>query len=131
MGRLLFSQITLHICDTKYPIICIALICFSIVETSRYGVSFCKGVDLGDSKIGRVFAHLRWNTFLVCYPLGATCDLLCAVYSIHVVGKSDPIMYSASLPNSWNVAFNFYYFLMILPVAYVAIFPGIFSYLLA
>lgn len=41
------------------------------------------------------------------------------------------MMYSVSLPNSWNVAFNFYYFLMVLPVVYVAIFPGIFKYLLA
>ena len=131
MGRLLYSEITMHICNTRYPVVIIALICFSIVDPSRYGVNLCKILNISDSKIGRVFAHLRWNTFLICYPLGAICDGLCAYYATEVVARSDPMMYSVTMPNSWNVAFNFHYFLRILPVGYVAIFPGIYSYLLA
>ena len=122
----------MHLCDTKdYPLVTIALFCFAIVESSRYGVSLCKTEGWSESLIGRIFGHLRWNTFLICYPIGATCDCLCAVFSIGVVGKSNPMMYSFSLPNALNFSFNFYYFLHVMPIVYIAIFPGIYKYLLA
>ena len=130
--RCLFANITLQLCQTEtqnewvnyyapwcphYPIIFIALFCFSIVEIKRYGVSFCKGTGLIDTTIGRVFSNLRWNTFLICYPLGATCDCLAGVFTIKLIEGSDLFYY-------------FRYFLIMLPVAYLAVFPGIFRYLL-
>ena len=43
----------------------------------------------------------------------------------------DPMPYSIRMPNQLNFAFNFSYFLTVLPIAMILQFPSNYSYLLA
>ena len=104
--------------------------CFAIVESGRYGLQLCTLLGMKDTLVGRIFFHLRWNTFIVCYPIGAFSDMMCGVQSINFVGSTSPMIYSVSLPNAWNFSFNFYIFLHCLPILYVVSFPSIYKMLL-
>jgi Protein tyrosine phosphatase-like protein, PTPLA len=94
---------------------------FSIVESSRYGFYFLKGRNLDSTKIGRLFGLLRYNTFTICYPVGACCDCLVGFYSAKFLSGVDD--YSVRMPNSWNFAFDMSYFLYALVPLYGATFP--------
>ena len=74
--------------------------------------------------------HLRWNLFLVLYPIGAFGDGLAGVLTIPVLKSQDPMPYSVSMPNKLNFGFNASYFFTALPFAYIAQFPINFGHLL-
>ena len=83
-----------------------------------------------NTRFGRVIAHLRWNLFLILYPVGAFGDGLAGVLTIGVLKATDPMPYSISMPNKGNFAFNMAYFFTALPFAYAAQFPINFGHLL-
>ena len=94
---------------------------FSIVESSRYGFYFLKGRGLDQTKLGRIFGLLRYNTFTVCYPVGACCDCLVGFYSAKFLSGTND--YSIRMPNAFNFAFDMSYFLYALVPLYGATFP--------
>lgn len=60
---------------------------------------------------------LRYNMFIVMYPLGVIGELLTIHVSLPYVRRSG--MYSLRLPNKYNVSFDYYYFLIIVMLSYI------------
>jgi hypothetical protein len=74
--------------ESSGPFIFIAFAAFAIAEPVRYPFYLLKILDLENTVIGRFFSHLRYNLFIVFYPLGALCDLLTGIYSAANMEKS-------------------------------------------
>lgn len=71
----------------------------------------------------------RYSTFLVLYPVGITGELLCMYYSLDEVAEKQLLTYS--MPNAWNVVFNYHYFLIFYMMLYIPLFPVLFGHMLA
>jgi hypothetical protein len=76
--------------------------------------------------IGRLFGLLRYNLFLVCYPLGAGCECLVLYFVAKAIGTSMNI----ELPNRCNFGFDTAKFIYLMIPAYGVVFPQIYKYLL-
>ena len=106
------------------------LVCFSAGECSRYSYNMINILGLVHTRLGRLIGHLRWNLFLILYPVGALGDGLAGCFTIPVLKATDPMPYSISMPNKYNFAFNMAYFLTVLPLGYILQFPVNFAHLL-
>jgi hypothetical protein len=98
------------------PLFFVTLVCFTIVEIARYGANFFGTIGMKDSLIARVLQEIRWNSFLICYPLGASLEGIMHWYAVPVLQQMDPMPYSLTMPNKLNFAFNFSYILTLLPI---------------
>lgn len=126
MARSIFAYITIFETDMSAgPWITIAFFAFACGETIRYPYYFfkCLNVDRSSS-IGRFFGHLRYNFFIVFYPIGAFCDLMTGYYSKDSVNIKDEAVYSLLMPNKYNFCFDFQWFVTwFLPITYALQFP--------
>ena len=129
-ARSIFGFISLPMHYESVPLTLPVLICFALGEWSRYSYNLLQILNLVQTRIGRVVAHLRWNLFLVLYPIGAFGDGLAGVLTIGVLKAAEPMPYSVSMPNKGNFAFNMAYFFTVLPFMYMAQFPINFGHLL-
>ena len=88
------------------PLTLPVLFCFSLGEWPRYAYNLLQTLGILQSRFGRFIAHLRWNLFLVLYPIGASLDGLAGVLTIPVLKATEPMPYSCQMPNKFNFAFN-------------------------
>ncbi|XP_016345562.1 very-long-chain (3R)-3-hydroxyacyl-CoA dehydratase 1-like [Sinocyclocheilus anshuiensis] len=70
----------------------------------------------------------RYNMFIVMYPLGLIGELLTIHAALPYVRRSG--MYSLRLPNKYNVSFDYYYFLIIVMLSYIPLFPQLYFHML-
>ncbi|KAF4089675.1 hypothetical protein AMELA_G00068900 [Ameiurus melas] len=70
----------------------------------------------------------RYNMFIVMYPLGVIGELLTIYAALPYVRKAG--MYSLRLPNKYNVSFDYYYFLIIVMLSYIPLFPQLYFHML-
>nr|XP_055073337.1 very-long-chain (3R)-3-hydroxyacyl-CoA dehydratase 1 isoform X1 [Misgurnus anguillicaudatus] len=70
----------------------------------------------------------RYNLFIVMYPLGVVGELVTIYSALPYVRRSG--MYSLRLPNKYNVSFDYYYFLIIVMLSYIPLFPQLFLHML-
>ncbi|KAK1797331.1 hypothetical protein P4O66_008298, partial [Electrophorus voltai] len=70
----------------------------------------------------------RYNLFIIMYPLGVIGELMTIYAALPYVRKSG--MYSLRLPNKYNVSFDYYYFLIIVMLSYIPLFPQLFLHML-
>ena len=77
---------------------------WSLVEVPRYLFYLLKLVNV---KIPTWLLFLRYNLFYVLYPLGMAGEIMAIVNALPVIKQSQ--LFSVSLPNSLNFAFDFYY----------------------
>mmetsp|Transcript_16756 Transcript_16756/g.21191 ORF Transcript_16756/g.21191 Transcript_16756/m.21191 type:complete len:140 (-) Transcript_16756:40-459(-) len=112
------------------PLTLPVLFCFALGEWPRYMYNLLQILGVMQTKFGRVVGHLRWNLFLILYPVGAFGDGLAGVLTIPVLKATEPMPYSMSMPNKYNFSFNMAYFFTALPFAYMAQFPINFGHLL-
>lgn len=103
---------------------------FCIVESFRYGFYFLKMRNLDETFIGKLFGIIRYNSFLVCYPLGAGSECLIVYLTARMLSKTNPDFYSIRMPNRLNFAFDMVYFMYALIPIYGTVFPQIYTYLL-
>ena len=78
--------------------------------------------------------HLRYNLFIVLYPIGVAGELLCCykLYQISLTRARNDKPYTIDMPNTWNFAFDFETVVMyILPVIYLFGFPPLYMYMLS
>ena len=129
--RTTFALTSSHLHRADLPIFFVTLVCFTIVEIARYGTNFFASIGMKDSPIARVLQAVRWNSFIICYPLGASLEGVMHCYAIPTLKQMDPMPYSITMPNKLNFAFNFSYFLTMLPIAMILQFPSNYTYLLA
>lgn len=103
-----------------------AFISFALVEITRYPYYLMKMTGFQDSVIGRFYGHMRYNLFIVFYPLGAYCDLMAGIHSLPNVAHMN-----YELPNKLNIAFDYQFFIgRIAPLLYITAFPLNYQYLL-
>ena len=118
----------LHI--AYYPFFFLCLTCFTIVDISRYGSSFFNSIGMKDFFLSKILLEVRWNAFLVLYPIGATLEALMHWEAVPVLQATTPMPYSLTMPNKYNFAFNFSYLLIFLPFAMAYQVPQNYKYLL-
>ena len=111
---------------TKLPIINVCLVCWAVTEVVRYSF-YTMGKDLTFLK------HLRYNLFLVLYPLGVTCEMLSIAHScFHVkydfAPENKPM--TTVMPNSVNFTFKYEWAIYICLVIYGSEFPKLFGHML-
>ena len=121
--RCLFTFITINDVDvTKGPWVTTALFAFAIGETARYPFYFLKCLGIEKSSTGIFFGHLRYNFFLIFYPLGSFCDGMTHVHAAENLRKSGK--YSLLLPNKYNIAFDLPFLCEWgIPIGYAIFFP--------
>ena len=76
-----------------------------------------------------ILTWLRYTLFIVLYPIGAASELLCMGSALPAI-KSNQEERSVTMPNSLNVTFNFYYFLIIIMALYLPGFPQMYCHML-
>ena len=119
-----------HTDFSKGPYIFLALAAFAVGEPVRYFYYLVKSFDLEHHPIGRVLGHLRYNVFIIVYPIGATCDGLASYYSTENNLRTG--IYSYPLPNSLNVGFSYAWFTgNFIPIMYIVMLPLNYKLLLA
>ncbi|KAI4890502.1 hypothetical protein NFI96_000353 [Prochilodus magdalenae] len=69
-----------------------------------------------------------YNLFIVMYPFGVIGELMTIYAALPYVRRSG--MYSLRLPNQYNVSFDYYYFLIIVMLSYIPLFPQLYFHML-
>ena len=80
-----------------------------------------------------VLKHLRYNLFLVLYPVGVSCELLSITHScLHVKNDFAPGAQPLTLtmPNRVNFVFKYEWSIWICLVVYASEFPKLFTHML-
>ncbi|KAJ7408606.1 Very-long-chain (3R)-3-hydroxyacyl-CoA dehydratase 1 [Willisornis vidua] len=70
----------------------------------------------------------EYNFFIILYPAGVAGELLTIYAALPYVKKTG--MFSLRLPNKYNVSFDYYYFLIIVMLSYVPLFPQLYFHML-
>ncbi|KAK8805879.1 hypothetical protein WA158_002535 [Blastocystis sp. Blastoise] len=92
------------------------VISWSLVEPPRYLFYLFKLMDL---EVPTWLLFLRYHLFIVLYPTGITGEISVLLKSLKYIKESQ--IWSVSLPNPWNFAFSYYYFVCCLLLIYI---PG-------
>ena len=131
LARGLFCYISIeHTDESKGPFIWFAFFAFAIAETIRYPYYLFKMLGMEDTGVGKFFGLLRYNMFIVFYPMGAFSDLMTGYYSAPALKENGK--YSLLLPNKYNFSFDYSYFIgVIIPALYVVFLPMNYMQLLA
>ncbi|OWF44679.1 very-long-chain (3R)-3-hydroxyacyl-CoA dehydratase 2-like [Mizuhopecten yessoensis] len=98
---------------------------WTVTEIVRYSFYF-------SGLLGMVPYPLQWcryTFFLVLYPVGVSGELLSIFASLPYVKEKK--LYSVSLPNSYNVSFSYYSFLICAMCTYLPVFPQLFMHMVA
>ena len=104
--RSLFIYISVqHTDESKGPFIFVAFVSFAIGDSIRYPYYVLKTLGAEESTAGRFFGHLRYNLFIVCYPLGASADTITGYHAAQTIREKG--LYSLALPNSYNFGFDY------------------------
>jgi len=76
-----------------------------------------------------VLTWLRYTLFIVLYPMGVFGELNTIYNSLPVVKENR--IFSISMPNPWNIIFNYYYFLIGTFAVYIIYFPQLYFHMMA
>ena len=85
--RSLFAFISTTYIDesTGGQYIFLALLSFLIGDGVRYPFYILKTIEMERTLLGRLFGNLRYNMWLIFYPLGAFSDTMAGVHSAEVI----------------------------------------------
>ncbi|XP_026323874.1 very-long-chain (3R)-3-hydroxyacyl-CoA dehydratase hpo-8 [Hyposmocoma kahamanoa] len=109
---------------TVSPGLPLCILAWSITEIIRYAYYALNIVNT----VPQGLLFLRYSTFLVLYPVGITGELLCMYHALPEINEKK--LFTISMPNSWNFAFNYYYFLIFYMLLYIPLFPVLFGHML-
>ena len=128
--RWLFTFITISRVDpTKGPWVTTALLAFGLGETARYPYYFLKILGLDKTDTGLFLGHLRYNFFLIFYPLGSFADGMTHVFAAENMRKEGT--WQLDLPNKYNISFDLPFICQYaIPVLYSVFFPINYSLLI-
>lgn len=128
--RTLFALTSAKYHIAYYPVFFLCLMCFTIVEIARYGANFFQTIGMKDCKTAKILAEIRWNSFLVCYPLGGSLESVMHLEAVPALRSMNPMPLSITMPNAANFAFNFSYVLLLMPLLVAFGLPKNYMYLL-
>ncbi|CAH1773411.1 unnamed protein product [Owenia fusiformis] len=97
---------------------------WTLTEVIRYGFYCCSIIE----NMPYILQWLRYTLFIGLYPLGVTGELMTIWKALPVVEKTG--LYSLRLPNSINFGFDYHYFLIIVMLNYIPIFPQLYGHML-
>jgi very-long-chain (3R)-3-hydroxyacyl-CoA dehydratase len=128
--RMVVININWNLCPKDNPVILLTLVAFAQVEVIRYPYYALKQVEDKPSLMQNVFGSLRYNTFILVYPFGAFCELVSLYYGLdHLANPDGSDKFSLEMPNVYNFAFSFRYYIYCTPVLYMMFFPGNYFYM--
>ncbi|XP_049888017.1 very-long-chain (3R)-3-hydroxyacyl-CoA dehydratase hpo-8 [Pectinophora gossypiella] len=110
---------------TVSPGLPLCILAWSITEIVRYAYYALNLLNA----VPQPLLFFRYSTFLPLYPLGITGELLCMYHSLEEIQEKK--LFTVSMPNAWNFAFNYYYFLIFYMFLYIPLFPVLFGHMLA
>ena len=74
--------------------------------------------------------HLRYNLFIVLYPVGVGGELICCYKTWYAIKDLHEKPFSVSMPNALNVGFAFDQFLLfVVPLMYGIFFPQLYMHM--
>ncbi|KAL7879985.1 hypothetical protein SRHO_G00022390 [Serrasalmus rhombeus] len=100
------------------------LVVWTVTEITRYSFYTFKLLN----HLPYFIKWARYNLFIVMYPLGVIGELMTIYAALPYVRRSG--MYSLRLPNKYNVSFDYYYFLIIVMLSYIPLFPQLYFHML-
>lgn len=103
----------------------LALLAWSITEIIRYGFYVLNIVK----HVPQFVTFLRYTTFIILYPIGVTGELLC-FYWAQSYAKENTV-WTLAMPNAANFTFNYFYFLWIIMLAYIPLFPMMYMHMVS
>ncbi|XP_055305571.1 very-long-chain (3R)-3-hydroxyacyl-CoA dehydratase hpo-8 [Sitodiplosis mosellana] len=103
----------------------LALFAWSVTEIIRYGFY---GFNLLNIVPG-FLTFLRYTTFIVLYPTGVTGELWCLYWAQSYAQKHK--IWSIEVPNTSNFTFSYLYFLWIVMLLYIPLFPQLYLHMFA
>ncbi|XP_063696219.1 very-long-chain (3R)-3-hydroxyacyl-CoA dehydratase 2 [Culicoides brevitarsis] len=103
----------------------LALLAWCITEIIRYGYYALSLLNA----VPHLLVWFRYTTFIVLYPIGVTGELLCFYWAQSYVRETK--LWSVEMPNPWNFTFSYFYFLWIVMLGYIPIFPHLYLHMFA
>uniref|UniRef100_UPI00398E799A very-long-chain (3R)-3-hydroxyacyl-CoA dehydratase 2 n=1 Tax=Pristiophorus japonicus TaxID=55135 RepID=UPI00398E799A len=70
----------------------------------------------------------RYTLFIILYPMGVTGELLTIYAALPHVRKTG--LYSVTLPNKYNISFDYYTILILVMISYIPLFPQLYFHML-
>ena len=107
------------------PAINICVFCWAITEVVRYSFYTFK-----DSEILKI---LRYNLFLILYPLGVSGELLTILHSCQHIANDYPDNLkplTLVMPNKFNITVKYEWSVYVLILVYASEFPKLFKHML-
>ena len=109
-------------------LLCVTM--WSQIEVIRFAYYSVKNYEsLSNTWLASVLGHLRYNSFIVCYILGISGELICAFYTYINIDGLESKPFTIRMPNKWNFAFDFQMFLLVLPPLYAWVFPQLYMHM--
>lgn len=99
------------------------LFAWSITEVIRY--SFYALKEVGSSPT--LLTWLRYTTFIVLYPIGVSSELAMVWLALPVLRSTG--LWSLSMPNQFNMVFDYSIFCSLMMLAYAPGFPPMYMYM--
>jgi len=96
-----------------------------ITETIRYLSYACGLINITPY----ILKWCRYSFFIALYPIGITGELICCYFALPHYAATQNL--SISLPNAYNVAFSFYYLIIVSMLLYIPVFPQLYGHMLA
>jgi len=100
------------------------LFAWCVTEIIRYGYYFLNLVGLA-----QLIVWFRYTLFIILYPIGVSGELICVYHSLALV--RDKRIWSYSMPNMFNFAFDYHYALIGIVLMYIPIFPKLYLHMFA
>lgn len=101
------------------------LFAWTITEIIRYSLYALSILGI----VPYLLQWCRYTFFIVLYPIGVTGELMTIYYALPYVRKAN--LYTVTLPNFYNISFNYYYTLHVIMASYLFIFPQLYCHMLA
>ncbi|GAB6028440.1 hypothetical protein CHUAL_002601 [Chamberlinius hualienensis] len=102
----------------------IMLAAWSVTEIIRYMYYFLNIIH----SVPFALVWCRYTFFILLYPLGVIGEVLTSIFALPYI--RDTQWYSYNLPNPFNISFSFYYFVILVLLAYIPGFPQLYLHML-
>jgi len=105
----------------------ICCVVWPIAEITRYMYYALNILDKNNSFL----TWCRYSFFIVLYPIGITGELICIYKAVEFLKPlANRRKFSYNLPNSLNWSFDLYYFLILVMISYIPVFPQLYGHML-
>ncbi|XP_050071001.1 very-long-chain (3R)-3-hydroxyacyl-CoA dehydratase 2-like [Anopheles maculipalpis] len=104
----------------------LAVFCWSLTEIFRYSYYVA---HLLLPSVPSLLVWIRYTIFIPMYPCGFLGELLCSYWAQSYIRETGK--WSVELPNRFNFSFSFFYFMWIMAICYMPLFPQMYLHMFA